>query len=239
MNSFVPESFKLKQERDAKDQQALLKSRTERKGLIAKKREEWREKGRKYHETNKAELKHFIDEKRVARNAGNFFIAPEAKVAFVIRLKGINKIRPQVKKILQLFRLRQLNNGVFIKINKATSNMLKRIEPYIAYGYPNRKTISDLVYKRGFGKINRARIPLTDNAIIEQNLGKFGITCIEDLIEEIHQVGPHFKEANNFLWTFKLNNPKGGWRNKNHAFHKDGDWGNREDQINALVRSMN
>jgi len=157
----------------------------------------------------------------------------------VIRLKGINKINPQVKKIFQLFRLRQINNGVFIKINKATVNMLKRIEPYVTYGYPSRKTVSDLIYKRGFAKVNRARIPLTDNAIIEQNLGKYGITCIEDLIEEVFQVGPHFKEANNFLWAFKLNNPRGGWRNKNHPFHKDGDWGNREDQVNALVRQMN
>ena len=62
-------------------------------------------------------------------------MAPEAKVAFVIRIKGINHIRPQVKKILRLFRLRQLNNGVFIKVNKATMNMLKRIEPYVVYGY--------------------------------------------------------------------------------------------------------
>ena len=54
-------------------------------------------------------------------------MAPEAKVAFVIRIKGINHIRPQVKKILRLFRLRQLNNAVFIKVNKATMNMLKRI----------------------------------------------------------------------------------------------------------------
>ena len=96
-------------------------------------------------------------------------MAPESKVAFVIRIKGINHIRPQVKKILRLFRLRQLNNAVFIKVNKATMNMLKRIEPYVVYGYPNRKTISDLIYKRGYAKINHARIPLSDNTIIEQS----------------------------------------------------------------------
>ena len=32
---------------------------------------------------------------------------------------------PKVKKVLQLFRLRQINNGVFIKLNKATTNMLR------------------------------------------------------------------------------------------------------------------
>jgi large subunit ribosomal protein L7e len=147
-------------------------------------------------------------------------------------------MNPQVKKIFQLFRLRQINNGVFIRVNKATLNMLKRIEPYVAYGYPSRKTISDLIYKRGHGKVNRSRIPLTDNTIIEQNLGKSGIICIEDLIEEVYQVGGHFKEANNFLWPFKLNNPRGGWNNKNHPFQKDGDWGNREEEINQLVERM-
>jgi large subunit ribosomal protein L7e len=34
---------------------------------------------------------------------------------------------------------------------------------------------------------------LTDNSIIEKELGKVGIMCIEDLIHEIATVGPHFK----------------------------------------------
>ena len=238
-DTFVPASFEKKTKRVEEEKKTLEKARANRKALISKRRSEWTERAKKYHEDLLKSEAHLIAEKREARNTGNFYMAPEAKVAFVIRIKGINHIRPQVKKILRLFRLRQLNNGVFIKVNKATMNMLKRIEPYVVYGYPNRKTISDLIYKRGFAKINHARIPLSDNTIIEQSLGKFGITCIEDLIEEIYQVGPHFKEANSFLWTFKLNNPRGGWRNKNHSFQNDGDWGNREEEINGLLRRMN
>ncbi len=30
-----------------------------------------------------------------------------------------------MRKVLQLFRLRQINNGVFIKLNQATVNMLR------------------------------------------------------------------------------------------------------------------
>lgn len=48
------------------------------------------------------------------------------------------------------------------------------------------------------------RIALTDNSIIEASLGKFGITCMEDLVHEIFTVGPAFKQASNFLWPFKL-----------------------------------
>lgn len=40
--------------------------------------------------------------------------------------------------------------------------------------------------------------------MLMQNLGKHGIICVEDLIHEIFTVGPHFKEANNFLWPFQL-----------------------------------
>lgn len=237
-DNFVPASFEKKTARIAKEKEETQKARAERKELIKKRRGEWLAKAKKYHEGLITQEKHLIDCKREARNSGNFYMEPEAKVAFVIRIKGINHIRPQVKKILRLFRLRQLNNASFVKVNKATMNMLKRIEPYVVYGYPNRTTISNLIYKRGFAKINHARIPLSDNTIIEQSLGKFGITCIEDLIEEIYQVGPHFKEANQFLWTFKMNNPRGGWRNKNHSFQNDGDWGNREEEINALIRKM-
>jgi large subunit ribosomal protein L7e len=127
-------------------------------------------------------------------------------------------LNPQNRKILQLLRLRQLHNGVFVRLNKATINMIRKVEPYIAYGYPSRKTISDLIYKRGYGIINRSRIPITDNSIIERELGKFGIFSVEDLIHEIVNVGPHFKEANHFLWPFKLNSPKKGFETKRHPY---------------------
>ena len=41
-----------------------------------------------------------------------------------------------------------------MQINKATVNMLRRVEPYVAWGYPNLKTVRELLYKRGFGKVS-------------------------------------------------------------------------------------
>ena len=72
-----------------------------------------------------------------------------------------------------------------------------------------------------------------------QNLGKHDIVCIEDLIHEIYTVGPAFKEANNFLWPFKLNTPNGGLNKKRLHFIEGGQHGNREAYINNLVRAMN
>ncbi|KAI0804144.1 60S ribosomal protein L7 [Xylaria sp. FL0064] len=177
---------------------------------------------------------------RIAKQEGNFHVPAEEKLIFLIRIKGINKIAPKPRKILQLLRLLQINNGVFVRVTKATAEMIKIVEPWVAYGYPNLKSVKELIYKRGYGKVNKQRIPLTDNAIIEENLGKYGIICMEDLVHEIFTVGPNFKQASNFLWPFKLSNPNGGFRpRKFKHFIEGGDLGNREEKINALIRQMN
>ena len=239
MSSFVPESFAKKQQRDKKIADEILKQRKEKRDLLKKKREEWTNKAKSYHATEEKKATEQVAKFRDAKAKGEFYIPPEAKVLFIIRTKGINKINPKVKTILRLLRLRQINNGVFMKVNTATWQMLRRVEPYVTYGFPSRSTVAKLIYKRGYGKMNRLRIPLTDNSLIENSLGKYGINCIEDLIDTIANCGEHFKEANNFLWTFKLSNPKGGWSNKNHSYHNEGDWGNREHEINALLNRMN
>jgi len=177
---------------------------------------------------------------RLSRQEGSFYVEEQPKLVFVIRIKGISKIAPKPRKILQLLRLLQLNNGVFIRLTKATQEMLTIVDPYIAYGYPNLKSIRELIYKRGYGKINKQRIPLTDNQLIEDALGKFGIVCMEDLIHEIATVGPNFKQASNFLWPFKLSNPTGGFRTRKFKHYiEGGDLGNREENINALIKQMN
>ncbi|PRT54435.1 60S ribosomal protein L7 [Wickerhamiella sorbophila] len=179
--------------------------------------------------------------KRAARAEGKVYVPAQEKLVFVIRIKGINKIAPKPRKVLQLLRLTQINSGVFVRLNKATSELLRIVEPYVTYGYPNLASVRQLVYKRGYGKVNKQRIALSDNAIIEESLGKYGIICVEDLIHEIYTVGPNFKQVNNFLWPFKLSNPTGGWgvRRKFKHFIEGGALGNREENINALIKAQN
>merc|ERR1719197_789478 len=235
----IPENILKKQARDAK----LLKARKEKRDADKKDRSAARKtayaNAEKYFKEYTAADAALVKARRDAKKAGTFFVEAEPKVAFVIRIKGINKLAPKPKKILQLLRLRQLHNGVFVKLNKATWNMIRMIEPFVTYGFPSRATISNLIYKRGYGKIDRCRIPLTDNAIVAKQLGKSGIACVEDLIHEITTCGPKFKEANNFLWPFKLSSPLGGFEIKRHSFAQGyGAFGNREEIINALVKKM-
>jgi len=179
-----------------------------------------------------------INFKRQAKKLGKYYKDPEAKIAIVVRIRGINGVSPKVKKILQLLRLRQIHNAVFVRLNSAVQKMLTLVTPYIAYGYPNLKTVKELIYKRGFGKVNKQRIPLTDNNIVEKALGSAGIVCVEDLIHEIYTAGPNFKAANNFLWPFHLSSATGGFTKKKLHFNDGGDAGNSEDKINGLVQRM-
>ncbi|PSR96238.1 60S ribosomal protein like [Actinidia chinensis var. chinensis] len=235
----VPESVLKKQKRN--EEWALKKK--EEFATLKKKNSENRKlifnRANLYAKEYEAQQKELVQLKREARLKGGFYVNPEAKLLFIVRIRGINAMHPKTRTILQLLRLRQIFNGVFLKVNKATMNMLHRVEPYVTYGYPNLKSVKELIYKRGYGKLNKQRIPLTDNSIIEQALGKYGIICIEDLIHEIMTVGPHFKEANNFLWPFKLKAPLGGLKKKRNHYVEGGDAGNREDYINELIRRMN
>jgi len=176
--------------------------------------------------------------KREAKSIGNYYVPAEPKVALVIRIRGINQLAPKPKKILQLLRLRQINNAILIRLTTATVNMLRLVEPYITFGYPNLKTIKELVYKRGFAKVGGSRIPITSNAVVEKGLSRKGIICVEDLVHELYTCGNNFKSASNFLWPFKLSPPTGGWSRVTRAYTEGGDFGNREDKINALVHRM-
>ena len=59
--------------------------------------------------------------------------------------------------------------------------MLQLVNPYVTYGEVNLKAIRELVYKRGYAKVDGQRIPITDNALIEKLLGKYGIICESNL----------------------------------------------------------
>lgn len=237
---FVPEGLKKKINRNA----ALLKQKTEALAAIKKvnkvKRVEGKLRASKYEKEYRKEKEYLIRMRRQAKATGNFFVEPEAKMMMVIRITGVNKMAPKPRKILKLLRLDQLHKAVFIKCTVPVMNMLKCIMPYVVCGYPNLKTVKELILKKGFGRVEKQRIPLNDNEVISKALGSKGIHTVDDLIHEIYTTGPAFKEANNFLWAFKLSSPNGGWVLKKHGFQepKGGDWGNREELINELVRRM-
>ncbi|TRY81478.1 hypothetical protein DNTS_007238 [Danionella cerebrum] len=166
---------------------------------------------------------------------------PPAKnvLVFAVRIREIKGVSLKVMKTIQLLRLRKIFSGTFVKVNKTSINMLKTVEPYVAWGYPNLKSVRELILKRGLAKVNKRRIPLTDNTFIEKHLGKYGIICLEDLINEIFTAGKNFKVVNNFLWPFRLSVPRHGARDKVGLMKDVGDPGPRAEDINTVIRKLN
>ena len=174
MPGFVPESVlkkratqkKIAAAKDASDKEATKKAGDKKKEML-KRAETY------VNEYSKLE-NDAIRLRREAKTNGSYYVPGEPDLAFVVRIRGIIGVSPKVKKILQLLRLRQIFNGVFVKLNSATIKMLRLVEPYIAYGYPNLKSVKELIYKRGFGKQLKQRVAI-DNTVIEECLGS--CTC--------------------------------------------------------------
>mmetsp|Transcript_24824 Transcript_24824/g.21708 ORF Transcript_24824/g.21708 Transcript_24824/m.21708 type:complete len:277 (+) Transcript_24824:143-973(+) len=240
----VPEGLKKAWERENRAIAIRKKIRESKLAALPKKRQNQADRIKRY-EQEYVQIKTDRQTNIInARKDGNFFKDTDPKIAIVIRIRGINRVSPKVRKVLQLFRLLQIHNAVFIKLNKATINMLKLIQPYIAYGYPSVGCIRSLIYKRGFAKIRSrpgaiSRIPIMSSELIEKNLGRSNIETVEDMVHEIATVGPNFTKTVNFLWPFKLNCPKGGYRGrKRRHFLEGGTYGNWEHHINNLVQRM-
>ena len=117
------------------------------------------EKAKHYHKEYRQTYRTEIRMARMARKASNFCVPVEPKLAFVIRIRVLNGVSLEVQKVLQLLRLQQIFSGTFMKLNKASINMLRIVEPYIAWGYPNLKFVNELIYKVVIAKSVRSKLP--------------------------------------------------------------------------------
>ena len=194
--------------------------------------------GLKYSRLYRSSEHKLVHLRRQAKSHGNFFLEDKPAIAVVTRIRGIAHVAPKQKKILQLLRLRQIFNTVVVKYNKPIQNMLRAVEPYIAYGYPTLRTIRALVYKRGHLKVNGQRVKIVDNKQIKDKFNNEDILCAEDMVHQIYTCGKHFRTVTNGLWPFKLSPPKGGMRQKRRHFVEGGDYGNRDTLINRFLARM-
>merc|ERR1711993_21208 len=210
--SRVPEGLAKKRSRFAKQAAKRQEAKAVAKKASLSKQREIISKARAYAAEYAAEAKALVNNTKAAKSNGNYYVPGEEKLALVIRIRGINQLSPKPKKTLQLLRLRQIGNAVFIRLNKASIQMLRICDPFIAWGYPTQSTV----------KNNGQRIKIQNNDVVEKCMGSLGINCIEDLVHEIYTVGDNFKVANNNLYPVKLSCPRGGWKKITNHFIEGG-----------------
>jgi len=142
---------------------------------------------------------------------------------------------PKIRQLLQYLHIGQLHSASFVLYTPLIAKLLQVVSSFVAWGYPSLQTVRELVYKRGYGKVNGERVALTDNVIVEAALGKHNILCTEDIVHEIFNCGPAFMEVKKFLWSFKLNPARGAYVKGIHSE----ECGNYKNEIDEVVKKMN
>ena len=212
-----------------------LRKKFERKMLQKARRKLIYEKAKHYHKKYRQMYRTEIRMARMAWKASNFCVPTQPKLTFVLRIRGSNGVSPKVCKVLQLLSLRQIFNGTFVKLNKASINMLRVVEPYIAWGYPKLKSVNELICKRGYGKINKKWIALTDNALWARSLGNTDSSAWKIWFMRSILLENVSKKQTTSCGPLNCLLHEVEWRKKATHFVEGGDAGNREDQINRLL----
>uniref|UniRef100_UPI00358E65E2 large ribosomal subunit protein uL30-like 1 n=1 Tax=Myxine glutinosa TaxID=7769 RepID=UPI00358E65E2 len=177
---------------------------------------------------------------RLARKPASLLPMPTCpRLVFALRIRSANSCCLAVRQALQFLRLTRIFSGVFLKLSRGSLTLLRRVEPYIAWGYPNLKSVRELILKRGRTMVQGRSTPLTDNCLVEAKLGKHDVICLEDVIHEVFSLGPHFKVSSLFLHPFMLPVARHSRRNRTRQALETGPCGDRGSAINELIRKLN
>ncbi|XP_036621726.1 60S ribosomal protein L7-like 1 [Trichosurus vulpecula] len=214
--------------------QALLEKRKQKKGSQLK----FRRLESFVHESHRI-IRDVARLKRLDWKPERYVLKDAHRLAFVVRMERINGVSNQVTKTIEELRLKKIYSGVFVKMTPTSLKKLRIIEPYVTWGYPNLKSVRELILKRGQARINNKKVSLTDNTLIEERLGKFGIICLEDIIHEICSVGEHFSQVSRFLCPFPLSVARHAAKNRVGFLKEMGKPGYRGESINHIIRQLN
>lgn len=158
------------------------------------------------------------------------------KLILVMRHAGKKIFDETTNNIMKALKLSLRHNAVFLENSKENQILLKVVEPFVVFGYPTIATIRELVFKKGFARVDGKKTPIQSNTMIEEQLGDKGIICLEDIIHEIFTVGPNFQAVTEFMSPFLLSSPREGWKKKvSVPFKRGGEYGDRGTGINDLI----
>lgn len=139
----------------------------------------------------------------------------------VIRVRGIRKVKPKIRKTLELMRLNRPNHCVIIDDSKPSIGMLKLVTDYVAYGEISEETFFKLLYKKGKrGSKRLSSISEKDKVQAEAKEIFGGKKKLADVADPV----------------FMLHPPRKGYKNTKKAYPL-GSLG-KHDDINALLRRM-
>ena len=138
----------------------------------------------------------------------------------VLRIRGRRKLRPQVRRTLELLHLERPNHCVLVEDSPQNKGMLELVKDYVTYGSVGAETVYRLLHRRG-----RKGSKMLRTVMGEEDLKK----TAEGIIS-----GKKTKEYANPV--FRLRPPSKGYRDIKTAYPK-GELGKR-DEMDSLLRRM-
>jgi len=136
---------------------------------------------------------------KLRKNSSKVIDLEENSVILVLRIKGDKNLSTQQRKILRKMGLFRAHEAHIFKVDESLKNHLKAVENFVIYGKINRKTIKQLISKRGKFLVEKKVELISSNKIVEDILGNFGIVCVEDMVGEISGGSKNFSEVKNAL----------------------------------------
>jgi len=149
----------------------------------------------------------------------------------IIRVRGTVNVSSDIKKTLELLRLRKVNHCVLIEENKVNKGMLQIVKDYTTWGEVDKETILNLIKSRGMlvGDKNLSE-EYVKSATSYSNIEKLSQAIIENKFS--------YKEIPDIKPLFRLNPPKKGYEGIKRSFKNGGALGYRGKEINKLIKRM-
>ena len=136
----------------------------------------------------------------------------------VIRVRGIVNVNPDIKRTLELLRLKKVNHCVLLEENNVYKGMLQIIKDYTTWGEIDKETLPKLITSRGMLAGDKEITEKYVKAILD-NKFKY---------KEIPEIKP----------LFRLSPPKKGYEGIKRSFKNGGALGYRGKDINKLIGRM-
>jgi len=150
----------------------------------------------------------------------------------VIRIKGVVKSPKEVKDTLYLLRLRRTNVATIFRNDPAIIGMIKRVEPWVAWGEIRKDVFKELLLKRG-------RL-VGNKRFTEEYLKKTLNITLDEFVEKFFNLEMELEDIPGLKPFFRLRPPSGGYPRKGikHSYRDGGAWGYWGEDINNLLLSM-
>lgn len=186
------------------------------------------------------------DDRRIMRNflkTGVFLKdkgIESGRLILVFRHRGEHIANKTVQSGLTRLSLPFVNSAMFHRLTPDIHALLKIVEPFVTWGYPEMWLIRELIFKYGTLSDHNKLVLITSNNVVEEIFGKYDLICVDDLIHEIMTLGPNFDKVRRRFRSFKLRNPLGAWSHERKAklYSLGGVAGFRGDAINDLFKRL-